>query len=191
MPTKSIKLEGYGTIMISPVKFVDKDYETVDSTGKPLTTKTIGERAKTVYVNSDGVEIPRSDICKKVELDGEEIILPKFSITKEVAKSDIEEIEDNSAVYNAIERKVYHVVTDSDKLKELLKSGKTLRFAAAFGSGWKGYNTLLTRWKDQIVLVGCRGDLTKELDKFSEDTVDIEVEVIPQNMKKVVKAMVM
>jgi hypothetical protein len=190
MAAKAIDLEGFGKIMINPINFKDREYETVDMTGQPLEHKTIGQRARTAYVTKEGIEIPNNKVCKKMSIEGEELIVPKLSPTKEVANGDIEILEDNGLIYSAIERKVYYVVTDNEKIKDLvLKQHKTLQFPAAFGSGWKGYNALLTYWNDKIILVGCRGDLRKEMDKYSEETVSIEIEIAPQNMKKIVKAM--
>jgi len=192
MAAKSIALEGYGNIMINPVNFKERESETVDMTGQPLEHKTIGERSRSAYVTKEGIEIPNNKVCKKMDIDGEALIVPKLSPTKEVANTDIEVLEDNGLIYSAIERKIYYVVTDNEKIKELvLNQHKTLQFPAAFGSGWKGYNALLTHWNNKILLVGCRGDLRKELDKYSEEVVDIEIETVPQNMKKIVKAMCM
>ena len=192
MAAKAISLEGYGKIMINPINFENKEYETVDMTGQPVSKKTIGERAKSIYVSADGTEIPNNKVCKKINIEGEDIILPKFGITKDVSNADIEVVDDDSLKYNAIERKLFYVATDNAKIKDLvLVQKKSLKFPLVVGSGWKAWSGLLTYWGDQIVVVGCRGDLTKELSKFSEDTVDIEYDIAPQDMRKVVRAMAM
>jgi len=193
MPAKEIRLEGYGKIFINTINVEDVDYDTVDQSGQPLTHKMVG-RGKSVYMTQDGTEVPSSSVCKKIVMDdGEVIIAPKFSQTKEVMKQDIELSDDNSMVYNAIEKKLYNVTTDSAEIKELvLKQHKTLIFPFCAGNGWKLWNTALTYWNNKLIMVGCRGDLTKELEKYDEDTVEIKLEMIPQqqNMKRLVKAMV-
>jgi hypothetical protein len=192
--TKNVELKGFGTIAITPIDVKEKEFETCDPSGNPLSTKTIGTRARTAYVTNDGTEIPNNQICKKFVVEDEEIICPKFSPSKDIDKDNIEIIDDKSLVFNALDRKFYNVVTDHEKLKELvLKQNKSLKFPVTFGSGWKIWQGILTNWNGKMLLVACRGDLVKELEKYSEDTVELEIEVLPQqkNMKKLVKAMAM
>lgn len=166
--------------------------ETVDPQGNPVTSKTIGTRAKTVYVTSGGVEIPNNQVCKKFLVEDEELICPKFSPSKEVNAENLEILEDNGLIYTAIERSFYNVVTDNAQIKKLIfEENKSISFPVTFGSGWKIHKGILTNWNGKMLLVACRGDLVKELEKYSEDTVELNIEVIPQqkNMKKLVKAM--
>lgn len=192
MGAKSVKLGSYGTIMISPINIKEQEFETVDPAGNPVTSKTIGNRAKTVYVNAAGVEIPNNQVCKRFIVEDEELIVPKFKPTKELDGENIEVLEDNGLIYSALERKFYAVVCDAPKIKKLvLEDNKSLKMPITFGSGWKIWNGILTNWNGKMLLVACRGDLVKELEKYSEDTVELEIEVVPQqkNMKKLVKAM--
>jgi hypothetical protein len=180
--------------MINPISIKDKDYETVDPTGQPVERKMEGTRAKTVYRTAEGVVVPSNQLCKKIEVEGEEIIAPKFQPSKEVAKDNITEIEDNSIMYRALDRKFYNVVTDNQQLKELvLDQNKTLEFPFVGGLGWKMWKGVLTNWNNKLMLIACRGDIQKELKKYDEQTVSLELEVVPQqkNMKKLVKAMAM
>lgn len=189
---KSVVLDGYGTIMINPIDIKEQEFETVDSQGNPVTQKTIGTRAKTIYVTKDGTEVPSGQLCKKFIVEDEEMIVPKFSPTKEVSTEDIEIVDDNGLIYSALERKFYNVVTDNQKIKDLvLKEHKSLKFVAAYGSGWKIWQNILTNWNGRLLLVACRGDLVHELEKYSDDTVELEIEVIPQqkNMKKLIKTL--
>jgi hypothetical protein len=194
MVAKSVKLGGYGVIMINPIVVKEQDWETVDPSGNPVTAKVEGTRAKTVYYNTSGVAIPNNQLCKKIEVEDEVIIAPKFGPTKEVANEDIEVLDDNSIIYSALERKFYAVTTDHERIKDLvLKQNKSLKTAMTYGSGWKVWSAVLTNWNGKLLLVACRGDLVKELEKYSEDTVELQIEVLPQakNMKKLVKAMAM
>lgn len=192
MVSKSIVLGSYGTIMINPINIKEQEFETVDAQGNPVTSKTVGERAKTVYVTKDGTEISSGQLCKKFIVEDEEIICPKFNPTKAIDAEDIEVLEDNGLIYRALERKFYGVTCDSVKIKDLvLKENKSLMTSMTYGQGWKIWQAVLTNWNGKLLLVACRGDLMKELEKYSDDTVELEIEVIPQqkNMKKLVKAM--
>lgn len=192
MPAKSLVLEGYGNIMINPIAIKDKDYETVDPTGQPVKREVIGTRAKTVYKTPEGVEVPSNQLCKKIEVEDEEIIAPKFQPSKEVGRDNIQEVTDNGIIYRALDRKFYNVVTDNQQLKDLIISQhRTLEFPFVGGLGWKMWKGVLTNWNNKLMLVACRGDIQKELEKYNEDTVELELEIIPQqkNMKKLVKAM--
>lgn len=194
MAAKSVVLEGYGAIMISSINVNEKDLESVDPSGSPVVTEYRGTSAKRVYVNGDGVEVPSSQVCKKVTIEDEDLILPKFKQTKEVDADSIAVLEDNSLIYRALDRKFYSVVTDNDKIRDLvINQNKSLQFPFTAGNGWKIWNAVLTNWRGKMIMVGCRGDLAKELEKFADDTVEFELEIIPQqkNMKKLVKAMAM
>mgnify|MGYP001585905195 CR=1 FL=1 len=187
---KSIELEGFGKIMLNPIDIKDSEAETVDSDGNPIEHKQEGS-VKRFYANKEGVVIPNNRVCKKFFVDGEELITPKLNPTTKVEREDIEIGNENTAIYNAIERKIYNVFTDNQKLRELLKSNKVLRFPFTAGNGWKVYDGILTAWKsDRFLLVGCRGDINKALDEFNDDTVDIELSLIPQKetAKKLLKA---
>lgn len=192
MGAKALELKGYGTIMINPIDIKEQEFETVDPQGNPVSTKMIGTRAKTIYVTKDGTEVPSNQVCKKFVVEDEEIICPKFSPSKDIDAENIEVLEDNALVYSALDRKFYNVVTDNQKVKDLvLKENKSLKFPITFGSGWKLWNGILTNWSGKLLLVACRGDLVRELDKYTEDTVELQIEVIPQqkNMKKLIKTL--
>lgn len=186
---KSIELEGFGKIMLNPIDIKDSEAETVDSAGNPVSHKQEGN-VKRFYMNNEGTIIPNNMVCKKFLVDGEEVIAPKLSPTAKIARDDIEISDENSDIYNAIERKIYNVFTDNQKLKELLKKSKVLKFPFVAGNGWKVYNGVLSAWKDKLVLVGCRGDINKALDEFNDDTVELEIDLIPQKetAKKLLKA---
>lgn len=191
MANKIIEVEGYGTIVLNPINFKDKEYESVDLNGNPL--KWIAGKMAMMghFESEDGTEVPKSHMCKKVEVDEEIILIQKFNPTGKVEMDDIEVSEDNSEIYTAIDRKIYKVFTESQKLKKLvLDDRKTLKFPVSFGSGFKIYNGILTNWKGQMILCGVRGDINEMLKKFEDDVVEIEIETIPiQNKKKLLKVM--
>lgn len=190
MVAKGVELKGYGTMLITPINIKEQDWETVDPSGNPVESKTVGTRAKTMYVNNKGVEIPNNQVCKKFLVEDEEVICPKFSGMKEVPQENIEVIDDKSLIFSAIERKFYAVVTDNKTLiNEVIHNNKSLSFPMALAGGWKIWNAILTNWNGKMLLVCCRGDLVKELEKYSDDTVEIEIEVkVPD--KKLLKALI-
>ena len=191
MGNKQIDLEGYGRIVIVPINFKDKEYETVDMEGNTLAYKK-GTVERGRYINKEGIEVPSSHLCKKIEIDGETIIQPKMNPTKEVAQDDIEVIDDNGQLYSAIDRKIYSVFTENSKIKDLiLKQHKSLRFPFIAGSGYKIYEAIMTAWQDKIILCGCRGDIREALKMYSDEIVDIEISLIPEKpqTKKLVKAL--
>lgn len=189
---RQIEIEGYGTIVINPINFKDKEYESVDLEGKPLKW-VAGKMAKTGYfVNEDGLEVPISQVCKKVNIEGEDILIQKFKPTSKIQQEDIEITDGNEDIYTSIERKPYKVFTENKRLKEMiLDNQKTLKFPLVVGSGYKIYNGILTNWKGQIILCGCRGNINEVLKKYEDDAVDIEIETIIQkpNTKKLLKAL--
>jgi len=191
MANKQIDLQGYGRIVIVPINFKDKEYETVDMEGNALTyQKGTTERGR--YTNEEGIEVPSSHLCKKIEIDGETIIQPKMTPTKEVEEEDIEVIDDNGQLYSAIDRKIYSVFTENSKIKDLiLKQNKSLRFPFIAGSGYKIYEAILTAWQDKIILCGCRGDIQDALKMYSDEIVDIEISLIPEKpqTKRLMKAL--
>jgi len=189
MAGKSIRLEGFGIVMLNSIAIKEREYEVVDLTGNSLKRKVIGERAKTVYETSEGIQIPGNQICKKISIDGEDIVAPKFQPTKEIPKNNIVTVENNGLIYSALERKFYNAVTDNEKLKDLIiAQHKSLEFPIVMGLGWKIWKGILTNWNNKLLLVACRGNLQKELEKYSEDTVELEMDIAPkQDMKKLVK----
>ncbi len=189
---KEIEIEGYGKAMITPIVVKDKDYETVDPNGRPVTKERKGEGSKTVYYTEDGTEIPANQLCKKIPVEDEEVVVSKFQPTKKVPQDNVKEIGDNSIIYKALTRKFYNVVTDDEKLKDLvLNQNKSLEFPFVAGAGWKIWKAVLTNWNNKLLLIACRGDLTEELKKYEDDTVEFELESVPQekNMKKLVHSM--
>lgn len=191
MPRKLV-LKGYGTIMITPVNIEEKEYESVDPTGQPLIKETTGTRASTIYKTSDGVVVPTTKICKKINVEGEDIIVPKFKCTKEIEFEEIEVVD--SLSYSPIERKGWSVVTDDQNIKNLiLIQNKVLRYPYTAGNGWKLWDSFLTSRKGKLVMIGLRGDFDATLDKFDEQTVDLEFDPMPQvkDKKKLLKAMIM
>jgi hypothetical protein len=196
MVFKEVNLEGYGKILIQPINIKEKEWDNVDPQGKEITSERIGESAKTVYKNSDGVEVPRNQLCKKISIEGEDLILKKFEQTKKVSKEDIEELDDPSLIYTALDRKFYAVTTDNPTIKKLvIDENKSLSFSFVAGGGFKIWRAILTNWHGKLLLVGCIGDLAKELEKYSEETVEIELDIIntisPEKARKLLKVMAM
>jgi len=177
---KNLKLEGFGTIVLTPLNIKEQSVGYADIEGKEVKSVTEGTRT-TKYVNSEGVEIPRKELRKKFIIEDEEVILKRLEQTKEINNEDIEITGDNSIMYNGIERKFYKIFTDSKKISDLvLKQKKSLMFNLIVGQGWRMWNAILTYYKDSIILVCCRGNVNTALDVFADDICEFEIELIPQ-----------
>lgn len=191
MANRTIEITSYGSIVINPINFNEKEYESVDLSGEPLKWIS-GTATRGHWVNKEGLEVPNSQMCKKVNVEGEDVLIQKLEPTNKVDMEDIEVTEDNQDIYTAIDRKMYKVFTDSEKIKKLiLEEGKSLRFPFVAGNGFKMYDGILTKWQGQIVLCGCRGNINDSLEKYQDNVVDIEVSAIPKNInkKQLLKAM--
>jgi S-adenosylmethionine hydrolase len=174
---KKINIEGFGDLFVQLINFKDREGTDCTADGKPVKREMVGERAKTVYKLEDGTEIPSTQVCKKYDMDGREMIVPKLNATKTVTKARIREVDENGIIYRALERKFYNVTTDCDTLKQkVIQENKTLEFPLSVGNGYKAWKGVLTNWHGKLMLVCCRGDLNKALEKYNEETIEIEIE---------------
>lgn len=192
MTNKSIELEGYGKLILFPISIKDRQYEIVDSEGNPLKKIMVGKKAKTVYKTKEGAEIPQRLTCRRMIIDDEELIVGKMMPTKRVEKEDIEIIDDNTMMYDAIEKKIYNIFSTSKPLKKLiLEENKSLKIGAIIlGLGYKAHEGLLTRYQDRIILVCCRGKLSEALKIYKDEEVTLELDAIEdkEKAKKLLKA---
>ena len=170
---KELEIKGIGKVYLVPVKTELKG-EHCDPEGNPVISERVGVGAKTVYKNSEGVEIPRSQVCKKFNIKGEDKVVPRLNLTKQ-AEADI---VDNSEVIQWIidcdEKKGYGIMP-SEEVKEILDKGKSLSLTFVGGSGWKMWRAALTRWSTGYAMVCVKGNFTKALEHMQEDTVQIEI----------------
>lgn len=191
MVAKKLKIEGYGDIFLQVVDVKDPEGEDCTADGKPLIKSWIGEGKHQVFKTAEGVVVESSQVCKKFNINGKEIVTGKLPITKEVKKAKIKEIEGKEVVYKALDKKVYNVTTDCDALKQkVVTEGKTLTFPITFGTGYKGWLGVLTSWNGKLILFGCRGDIDKALEKYTEETIEISIEE-PTQQEEFLEAVVM
>jgi hypothetical protein len=190
---KELNIEGFGSVLYQPVGVVEQELENVAPDGSSLTRTTVGERAKTVYKTTDGTEIPGTQVCKKLEVDGETVIVKKFMPTKDIAKEDTEVTEDKDVVWNAIDRKFYIVKCNDNNLKRtILDEGKTITFPFSAGAGFKVWKAALTNWNGKVAMVLCRGNISKAFESFTDEEVEINIPAMDvKNQKKLLKAIAM
>jgi hypothetical protein len=190
---KELNIEGFGSVLYQPVGVVEQELETVAPDGATLIRTTVGERAKTVYKTADGTEIPNTQVCKKLEVDGETIIVNKFMPTKSVAREDAEVTESRDVVWNAIDRKFYIVKCNDAKLKKaILEENKTITFPFSAGAGFKVWKAALTSWNGKVAMVLCRGDISKAFESYTDEEVEINIPAVDvANKKKLLKAIAM
>jgi len=191
---RKIELEGYGSVLLTPIYFKEKPSVLCDISGNPVKYQ-IENRGRGVYVREDGTEILRNEVCKKLVINGEETIIRRFKPTTKIKKSSVSIIEDkqNNTMKLACERKVY-IVSVSPKIKKILDEGKALMFPLVVGSGFKVWKGVLNRHvtksgKEVICLFACRGDLDKAFDEFVDEPITLELDDIPEenaeNIKKI------
>ena len=191
---KSIELVGYGKVKIESVKFKDQEGETVDSDGNALSYVSEG-RGTSKYVRADGTECPRAEVCKKLNIDGEEIVVPKLKPTTVIDNDVISIIngaEHNNCELWALDRSWY-LAEPSDKIKAQLNEGQVFEFPLVVAAGhklWKAVmkNTKLEDGTVAPVLFGVRGDARKAIRQYMDNPIEIELPMASeqkQNIKKI------
>lgn len=187
---KTIDMESFGRLILMPINFKEPKYSEVTLDGQPLKKERVGVGSKTIYKTPQGTEIPSRQICRKYTIGGEEVITPKLEATKEIKSEDVEILTDNSEIYSAVDRKIYFVSTESEKLKKaIFEENKSFKFPFVAGLGFKFYSAILTRWQDKIILCCCRGNINEALGVYKEDLVEFNYEIQPQKeaVKKLLK----
>jgi hypothetical protein len=194
---KKIELVGHGSIQITGLKFAEQEGTPVDKEGNVLKYVVEG-KGTTKYVNLEGVEVPRNEVCKKLVIDGEDMVLPKFAPTTRIDE-DVISVYDAEAHSNcelrAIE-KSWYLVNAYGKVKEELEAGKAIEFPVVMGSGfkvWKGVlkQHALPNGKVCNMLFTVRGDIDKAIEQFLDDPIEFEMPVMgeqKQNISKLSKA---
>jgi hypothetical protein len=193
---KKIELAGHGSIQITGLKFADQEGTPVDKDGTPLKYVLEG-KGTSKYVKPDGTEVNRKDVCKKLVVDGEDIIVPKFNPTTKIDEDVIAVYEPeahSNCELKAIE-KSWYLVNAYGKVKEELEAGKTIEFPLVVGSGFKIWKGVLKKYTLPNgtachMLFTIRGDIDKAIERFLDDPVEFEMPVSEQkqNISKLSKA---
>jgi len=188
---RKFSLEGFGDVLYEPVKVVEQELENCTPSGELVVRETVGERAKTIYKTADGKVISSASVCKKMIVDGEEIVVSKFKPISRVDKEDYSFTDDPGVVHNGAIRNFYKVKTDSKDLKAMLKEKKIISFPFTAGLGHKAWVACLMDWNGQPIMATIRGNVSKLLEQSKDDAIEVEIEAIPneiQNKKKFLKA---
>jgi len=192
---KKIELAELGIIHLNGIDFQEQKGITCDNQGNPLKYSIEG-RGTSSYRNANGEVIPRKEVCKKLNIDGEEIIVNRLTPTTKIEKDVIEIIEDkdNSKMKLACERKIYAIHTDSKKIKDLLDEGKAISFPLVVGSGFKVWKGILNKHttksgKEVMSLFAVRGNIDEVFEIYHNEPLSIELDVVPKENAKNVKKM--
>jgi hypothetical protein len=190
---KKIELGGYGTISITPLKFKDQEGVAVDSDGNEL-KYVIEGKGTSKYVRKDGTEVPRSEVCKKLNVDGEDIVVPKFKPTTKIDNDVISVVEDtqhNNCELWALDRSWY-LAQVLGKVKAQLDEGMVFEFPLVVASGhklWKAVlrNTKLEDGSIAPVMFTIRGDARKAIKQFLDNPIEIELPLATEQKQSIQK----
>jgi hypothetical protein len=155
----------------------------VDSNGNPLKYVTEGTRTSKYVRESDGIEVPRIEVCKKI--NGK--VLPRFSPTKSVASKSIKVIEGND--FNEVDmwglERGWYVAQPDVKARKLLDAGKVITFPFAMAAGHKAWRAVLKKHnlgtaKEPVwayIVVAVRFDARDIIKQFMTEPIEIELPV--------------
>ena len=194
---KKIELIGYGSIQIEGLKFKDQDGINVDSDNKPLKYVVEG-RGTTKYVREDGSECPRNEVCKRLDIDGEEVVVPKLKPTTRIDNDVIafvDESEHDKCELNAID-KAWYLVNDAGKLKSDIDAGKVMEFPLVTGSGHKLWKAVVKKrplpdGRTAHMLYAIRGNIDNAIMSAMDSPVEFEIPMASDqkdNIKKIFKS---
>jgi len=193
---KKIEIEGYGNIFLNGVEFKSVEGKAVDNQGNPLTRFSESVRGKSGWKDKDGNVVAGKDVCRQMNVKGEDLVIQKLKATKKLAKSELVERSKADADYewaNGGERKVYVVNTDGKELRQLLEDNKSLVFPFVAGGGHKAWKGILRqhttkKGKSVFTLGLTRGNIDNAFDSFADEPIEVELGVSPDNanVKKLV-----
>ena len=187
---KKVEIEGYGKLFLNGIEFKSGEGVVVDATGKPLEKFSEGGmRATTGYKDANGGIVASKDLCRKMNIKGEDTIIQKLKATTNIAKGDtIEKLkaECDYDFNNGVERKLYVVSTDSKELRTLLNDNKGLVFPFVAGAGFKAWKGILRKHttkkgKDVLTLGLTRGNMDNAFDLFADEPIEVEIGTFGDN----------
>lgn len=182
---KTLKLDG-AELFVRRIEMKDKEYPSVSMDGKAVTSKRVGEGAKTVYTTEDGTEIPSNQVCKLI--NGKPI--PKLKRTAEIKKPTTGTLTNAilEDISNYQSREIFIVNTENKAFKDkIVKKNGYYSFFYTNGNGWKvGKAFLLSAGKyfktelDAMVMLVCGDYITPAkfgeiLESCSDESVELNI----------------
>jgi len=194
---KKIELQGYGTITINPLRFKDQDGISVDADGNELKYTIEGKGVGRYTRLSDGTEVPRGDVCKKLVIDGEDVVLPKFKPTTTIEMDVINVVskgEHNNGELWGLDRSIY-LAGVAGKIRQELDNGNVFEFPLVVASGHKLWRAILKNVELDgsvaPVMFCVRGDARTAIRQFLDNPIEIELPIASEqkdNIKKIFKS---
>lgn len=186
---KRIELAGLGTLNITPIGFKDALSTNVDEEGNELLYKLTGDARVGKYFRKDGTEVSKSQVKKRFDINGEQVVMDKLKPTTKIDADVISVGEQDNAEYYALDRKLYAVIVQSAKIKEELEAGKQISFPLVVGAGYKVWKGVVKKHNTQsgkslYVMFAVRGNMDNAFEQFVDEPIELELGVMPEQNKQ-------
>jgi hypothetical protein len=192
---KRIELEGFGSVVLCPIKFRMPEAHWIDNKGKEA-KYTIQGKGKGVYLDSEGKEVKRTELKRKYLINGKEILTERLKQTDVVRAKKISLMDGANAplaLIGSIEAEKFGLVTDNTKIKEAFDNGSAiLAKDVVLTTGGMPFNLVMSKLttplgKEKLVAYALRGDFFGTLEKFQDEPIDIPFE--EQNVSELSEAL--
>lgn len=192
---KRIELEGFGSVVLCPIKFRMPEAHWIDNKGKEA-KYTIQGKGKGVYLDSEGKEVKRAELKRKYLINGKEILTERLKQTDVVRAKKISLMDGANAplaLIGSIEAEKFGLVTDNTKIKEAFDNGSAiLAKDVVLTTGGMPFNLVMSKLttplgKEKLVAYAVRGDFFGTLEKFQDEPIDIPFE--EQNVSELSEAL--
>jgi hypothetical protein len=192
---KRIELEGFGSVVLCPIKFRMPEAHWIDNKGKEA-KYTIQGKGKGVYLDSEGKEVKRAELKRKYLINGKEILTERLKQTDVVRAKKISLMDGANAplaLIGSIEAEKFGLVTDNTKIKEAFDGGSAiLAKDVVLTTGGMPFNLIMSKLttpsgKEKLVAYAVRGDFFGTLEKFQDEPIDIPFE--EQNVSELSEAL--
>lgn len=207
---KRIELEGFGSVVLCPIKFRMPEAHWIDNKGKEA-KYTIQGKGKGVYLDSEGKEVKRAELKRKYLINGKEILTERLKQSihhrlniqsKHEHQTDVVRAKKISlmdganaplALIGSIEAEKFGLVTDNTKIKEAFDNGSAiLAKDVVLTTGGMPFNLVMSKLttplgKEKLVAYAVRGDFFGTLEKFQDEPIDIPFE--EQNVSELSEAL--
>jgi hypothetical protein len=179
-----IELEGFGSVVLNPIKFRMPEAHWTDKGGKEV-QYTIKGKGKGMYLNSEGKELKRAELKRVYVIGGKEYPTDRLKKTDIVRASKISLIDGANAplaLIGSMEDEKFGVVTDNTKIKETINGGQAiLAKEVVFTTGGMPYNVVFSKvatpsGKEKFIAYAIRGDFFAALERYEDEPIEMPFE---------------
>jgi len=180
MVMKKIELEGYGSVVLYPIKFRKPKSSWINKDNKEV-KYTIEGKGKGIYKDDAGKEYSRAQLRKKYLIGGKEIVTDRLKATTIIRQGAISFIENPIPfLLDGVEYEKFGMVTDNKKIKEVFEEGKTFVMSnvvlSSGGLPWRCYLHKYTTksGKDKFAMTAVRGSFDEVMEGFEDSPIEID-----------------